>query len=104
MQIAVCQVKYCDFVVWSKKDYITERITFDIEFYESKMDKVQNFFVYGMLPEILGKWYTRRPITNSDNIVQVLPSDHDSTQDDDQEDYTRVSQQKQRAIAESALT
>ena len=90
MQMAVCQLKFCDFVVWSEKDYIIERITFDVDFYASKMDKVQNFFVYGMLPEILGKWYTRKPVANSDNIVQVLPSNDDSAQDDDQEDYTRL--------------
>ena len=90
MQMAVCQVKFCDFVVWSEKDYIMERITFDVDFYASKMDKVQNFFVYGMLLEILGKWYTRKPVANSDNIVQVLPSNDDSAQDDDQEGFSAI--------------
>ena len=35
------------------------------------MDQVENFFIYYVLPEIVNKWLTRKPIANEDGIVQI---------------------------------
>lgn len=59
-QLNVCGLEYGDFVVWSEGGVAIERIKRDREFYESAADNVQHFFIYGALPEIVGKWYTRK--------------------------------------------
>ena len=33
-------------------------------FFEGAVDTAQHFFVYGILPEIIGKWYTRKLIAD----------------------------------------
>ena len=33
------------------------------------MGQVENFFIYSVLPEIVGKWPTRKPIANEDGTV-----------------------------------
>ena len=55
MQMAICKVTYCDFVVWSESGFIIERIKADNDFFEQKLESLYDFFVYGMLPEIIGK-------------------------------------------------
>ena len=47
------------------------------------IDSVKHFFVYGILPEIVGKWYTRKPIANSEGVVPI-PTSTDLT--DEQQD------------------
>ena len=70
-QLNVCSdVKYTDFVVWTEGGLAMERITTDKEFYESAADRVEHFFIYGVLPEIIGKWYTRKHVADKDGIVQ----------------------------------
>jgi len=84
MQMAICKVTYCDFVVWSESGFIVERIEVDSEFFERKAEVVYDFFVYGMLPEIVGKWYTRRPVADATNIVsRMASSDHEDYEDED---------------------
>ena len=78
LQLQVCQLHYCDFVVWTAKDFTVERIVADKDFFEGVVDTAQHFFVYGILPEIIGKWYTRKSIADSDGIVQI-PTTTDSS-------------------------
>ena len=73
LQMKVCQVKHCDFVVWMKTGIAVERVPADNNFVHAQMDNIKHFFLYGVLPEILGKWYSRRPIADSYGVVQ-LPS------------------------------
>ena len=48
MQMAITQTTYCDFVVWSPSGvYHMERIL------------INNDFI-AIVPELLGKWYTRK--------------------------------------------
>jgi hypothetical protein len=69
----VCKLNYCDFVVWSEKEGILlERLKFDETFFEFLVDDVKYFFLYGILPEIVGKWYTRKPISNFEGVVPFL--------------------------------
>ena len=32
---------------------------------------MQHFFVYGILSAIVGKWYTQKPVTNSEGVVPI---------------------------------
>ena len=45
--------------------------------------------IYGVLPEIIGKWYSRKPIAGNDGIV-VYPADSGSSDESDEEDYEKL--------------
>lgn len=93
LQMAVCRVAYGDFVVWTEQDFAIERIQFDNEFFNTHKDAVKHFYIYGVLPELIGKFYTRKPIMNSEGVVPVpISSDTPGTseQADDEEDITRL--------------
>ena len=91
LQLEVCKLSYCDFVVWTEKDFAVERIDADKQFFNSVLDSVQHFFVYGILPEIVGKWYTRKPITNSDGVVPILTSTNSTSEQQDTDESEDMS-------------
>ena len=89
MQMAICKVTYCDFVVWSESGFIIERIKADNDFFEQKLETLYDYFVYGMLPEIIRKWYTRRPVADTTNVVPRTVSTEYHLDCED-EDITRL--------------
>ena len=60
LQMAATKTNYCDFVVWSpdSSDLYIERIKFNEEFFEESVVKAAHFYKVGVLPELLGKWYS----------------------------------------------
>ena len=60
-QIKLTGAKYCDFVVWSPCEFVTLRINPDTEFISQVVDKVTKFYKLGVLPELVGKWFTKAP-------------------------------------------
>ena len=90
-QLGVCKLSYCDFVVWTEKGIAMERIAADVTFFESALDSARNFFIYGVLPEIIGKWYTRKTVEDSSGVVPLPDANThgtaSTTSTDDQEDY-----------------
>lgn len=82
----VCRLDFCDLVVWSEADGIlTEHVLKDEMFFQIIGDL--ELFVYGLLPEIVGKWYTRSPAANSNKLV-LVPQVNDDYDDD--EDYEKL--------------
>ena len=67
----VCNVQYTDFVVWTEKEVLIERISRDKGYFETQMPNVNHFFVYGILPELIGKLHTRQPVANKSGVVEV---------------------------------
>ena len=61
----VTKKNYCDFFVWTTKYWHLERISTDMEFDNEMIVQSRKFFKLCILPEILGKFYTRRPILNN---------------------------------------
>lgn len=92
LQMTVCNVSYGDFMVWTKKDYFVERIYRDEEFITSKCDNLKHLFINHILPEIVGKFYTRKPVTNEEGIVGVneLPDAPSTSVMETEEDYTKL--------------
>ena len=43
----------------------------DTTFYECIVDNVKHIFVYGILPEVVGKWYSKAPVANAAGIVSL---------------------------------
>ena len=90
VQLNVCEVESGDFVVWTKGGIVVETIFKDKRFYDAALPLVEHFFVYGVLPEIIGKWYTRKAVADESGVVQ-LPVIEASTQEtDDAEDPTKL--------------
>lgn len=59
-QIFICNLLYCDFVVWCPNFTHIERVLPDLEFWEGALDKVLNFHANVIMPELLGRYYTSR--------------------------------------------
>lgn len=64
-QIFICEVDYCDFVLWTTKDIYVERVLRDKIFWNNVLTKALAFFKNGILP----KFYTRSP-----SLVFTAPS------------------------------
>ena len=70
MQMKLCQVKFCDFVVWGKDGaYLTQRIKYDEEFTENALVRVKSFMKLCLLPEQVSRCFTsgmKKPDISSD--------------------------------------
>ena len=87
-QLNVCNMHYGDFVVWSEEGVIIERIKLDRTFYENLMTWFEKFFTYSVLPEVVGKWLTRKPVADIDGVVcnqitNLEPSKHYAMTEED---------------------
>ena len=78
-QINVCQVDYGDFVVWTPGGIHVERILRDEDFFIDAVDKMSSFYIYGVLPEVLGKWYTKQPVLPSSESTSDYTTELEST-------------------------
>ena len=58
-QIKFCSVNYCDFVVWRENELVVQRIDPDEELINTSLEQATLFFKFGVLPELLGKWYSK---------------------------------------------
>ena len=86
LQMHVCKVQKCDFVVWTKSTIIIETIEKNVVFIEQKVLDAKNFFIYGVLPEIVGKWYTRKPVADDSGTVQTTSKIQDEDECEDEDD------------------
>ena len=90
-QLHVCRLSYCNFVIWSNDEIIVERIEANEIYFDSLISNVKDFFIYGILPEIIGKWYTRKPFVDPSGVTPMTgPEDGDIENDYDNEDYEKV--------------
>ena len=58
-QLGVCKLESAYFVVWTEKDLHVECILFDEEFWDTICQKSKNIFDTAIMPELVGKFYTR---------------------------------------------
>ena len=76
MQLNVTDRSYCDFVVWSETDkFYCERILPDNDFISEQLQLAERFFHLAILPELLGKWFTRDHTALP--TVTALPDEND---------------------------
>ncbi len=69
-QLFLCDVEYCDFVVCTFSDEGSmhiERISKNLIFWNDCVSKAVTFYRTCVLPELIGKWYTRPITSNVDN-------------------------------------
>jgi len=71
LQMKLCQVDYADFVVWREEDLFIQRIGVEREFIDDAMQRAEPFVKLGILPELVGKWFTRqKTMLNKEQISQ----------------------------------
>ena len=58
-QMFLCSVSYCDFVVWSERECVVLRILPDQQFMEEVLVNVTTFFKLCVLPELIGKYFSK---------------------------------------------
>lgn len=78
-QIHVCHLKYSDFVVWTPHGIHLERIYPDVTHFTGTMEKITLFYKYAILPELVGKWYTREFIVTQPGSDNSAGNDHDDS-------------------------
>jgi len=77
---------YGDFVVWSKDGILVERIERDASFINTCNENLQHIFIYGILPEVVGKWYAWKPVTDADGVVSIPMTDQPDCQQSQEEE------------------
>ena len=71
MQMVVTHTTYCDFVVLSPSGiYHMERIVINKDFIEQKLQQAEKLFWLAVMPELLGKWYTRKHTELPSHVTQ----------------------------------
>jgi len=53
MQMGILGVNFCDFVIWSSVKTVSQRITFDLDYWEKLRDKLLSFHHCCLMPEYL---------------------------------------------------
>ena len=62
MQMKVCKVKYCDFVVWGKDGLVRQRTVLDLKFFDDVLIQVESFVKLCILPQPVSQWFTSQAI------------------------------------------
>ena len=60
---------YCDFVVWRPGELVVLKISPNKSFIDSAVDKATTFYKSGVLPELIGKWYSRPQLVCVDSAT-----------------------------------
>lgn len=78
-QLGVCELESAYFVVWTEKDLHVEHILFNGEFWDMICKKSKHIFDTAIMPELVGKFYTRLSSTmgnvSAEPCVSVVDSD-----------------------------
>ena len=54
LQMKICEVTFCYFVVWRPNDLVIIKIDYNNSFVEAALGKALAFFKHGVLPELIG--------------------------------------------------
>lgn len=71
--------------MYTKTSLHIERITFDECFWEANVAKVQHLFEVGIMPELLGRWFSRLPEQPTDTQPASNPNPSHPCSDRDKE-------------------
>ena len=62
LQMKICRVQYCDFVTWREDEIFHQKVELDSNFIDSAVCNVEPFIKFAILPELVGKWFSKEPI------------------------------------------
>ena len=72
-QLLLVGLQFCDFVVWTERDFFHQRISIEPDFCTDMVNKCTVFFKKAILPEILGKAFSK-PLQGA-NSTHTQPQD-----------------------------
>ena len=78
MQMKFAYAQYCDFLVWRKDDFIVDRTLPDVSFIDDALAKANTFVKTALLPELIGRWFTKQQTTSVPPANQTILN-HGST-------------------------
>ena len=73
-QLGVCRLESAFFVVWTEKDLHVEPISFDEEFWDMICHKSKHIFDTAIMPELVGKFYSRLTGTSTKANMSSQPA------------------------------
>ena len=75
-QLFICEATYADLVVWTTKDCFIERIISEYDFFMEIVGKVNEMYYCGVLPELIGKWWSKRNVLENSptSSLQAVPN------------------------------
>lgn len=93
-QLFVANVEYCDFCVCTfveneQNDLHIERLAKDSEFWTNCIEKAHCFFKTCVLPELLGKWYTRSNQVYAVSFDTSVTGSHNESRSDQEFCYCK---------------
>ena len=72
LQMKLCHVQYCDFVIWRESGEIfCQRISLDLSFVDSAISSVTPLIKYAILPELVGKWFSNQTLVSDDSSNSI---------------------------------
>ena len=75
-QLGVCERVSAFFVVWTKEDMHIEIIDFDIDLWSEMCENAKVFFDNAIMPELVGKFFTRINSVSNKEVSLGLLKDH----------------------------
>lgn len=82
-QLKFCCASYADFVVWTEKQLFIQRIYPDEPFITSVLKLCNTFIKTGILPEVIGKYYSKDPVLNITSLDQDQDNKDPETDQDE---------------------
>jgi len=73
LQLFVTDTEFCDFVVWTEAAVFVQTVHFNKDFVREMLPKMDHFFITGILPELVGRCFSRTQPCHSQS--QALPQD-----------------------------
>lgn len=67
-QLNVSKHNICDFVIWTKENLYIESIAKNSNFWQNCVKQINEFYVQGVLPELLARWYSNHPLTSEKSV------------------------------------
>ena len=65
-QVFVCNVDYCDFVIWTEEGLLHDRMEPDHALWDEICERATGFFKRAVLPELVGKYFSKiQPATSA---------------------------------------
>ena len=82
LQMKLCNVKFCDFVVWGKDGTLKQRVNYDAKCIDDSLEQVKAFVKMCVLPELLSRCFTNKTVAPESSDEQDGAAESSDEQDE----------------------
>jgi len=80
LQMKLCHMQYCDFVAWREgNELFHQTVELDSDFIDSAIRDIEPFIKSAILPELVGKWFSKQPVMPLQSSSSTASSDGTSS-------------------------